>query len=141
MVPDLSSLTPTLPSLSTPPHRYVNCTEMAKQSIEAVRSGELRILPAFHEQTWYRWLENIRDWCISRQLWWGHRIPAYFATRKGEDLDRNDPVRLVSHQIGGQSDQSGDPATGLDSDRLTQRRPEHCDLHFRPCSLSRSVGG
>ena len=45
---------------------------------QAVRSGQLRIVPAIHDRIWYSWLENCRDWCISRQLWWGHRIPAYF---------------------------------------------------------------
>ena len=42
-----------------------------------MRNGDLKILPEFHHQTWYNWLENIQEWCISRQLWWGHRIPAY----------------------------------------------------------------
>ena len=75
------------------PQWYVNCTSMAQRSIDAVRSGELKILPAMHEATWYRWLENIRDWCVSRQLWWGHRIPAYFARILGEErLDKNDPA-------------------------------------------------
>lgn len=45
--------------------------------VKAVRNGDLKILPEFHHQTWYNWLENIQEWCISRQLWWGHRIPAY----------------------------------------------------------------
>lgn len=73
------------------PQWYVNCTSMAQRSIDAVRSGELKILPEMHEGTWYYWLENIRDWCISRQLWWGHRIPAYFARIDGEErLDKND---------------------------------------------------
>jgi valyl-tRNA synthetase len=75
------------------PQWYVNCTSMAQRSIEAVRNGELKILPEMHEATWYRWLENIRDWCVSRQLWWGHRIPAYFARRLDEEkLDKNDPA-------------------------------------------------
>ena len=75
------------------PQWYVNCTSMAARSVAAVRNGELQIIPSEHEATWYRWLENIRDWCISRQLWWGHRIPAYFARVKGEaDLDKNDPL-------------------------------------------------
>lgn len=44
------------------------------------RSGELRLIPEQHTKTWYHWMGGIRDWCISRQLWWGHRIPAYFIT-------------------------------------------------------------
>jgi len=59
------------------PQWWMNCKELAAKSVEAVRSGELKILPEFHHQTWYHWLENIQDWCISRQLWWGHRVPAY----------------------------------------------------------------
>uniref|UniRef100_A0A4W4E499 Valine--tRNA ligase n=1 Tax=Electrophorus electricus TaxID=8005 RepID=A0A4W4E499_ELEEL len=62
------------------PQWYVDCTEMGKQAADAVRSGELRILPDHHLKTWFNWMDNIRDWCISRQLWWGHRIPAYFIT-------------------------------------------------------------
>lgn len=53
---------------------------MAAQAVEAVRSDQLHIVPAVYERTWYAWLENCRDWCISRQLWWGHRIPVYFVT-------------------------------------------------------------
>ncbi len=76
------------------PQWYVNCTSMAEKSIQAVRCGELKIVPEFHEVTWYRWLENIRDWCVSRQLWWGHRIPAYFVRIKNESpvCDKNDPM-------------------------------------------------
>ena len=47
---------------------------------QAVRNGELKIIPDMFEKTWFSWLDNCRDWCISRQLWWGHRIPAYFVT-------------------------------------------------------------
>ncbi|KAG2516579.1 hypothetical protein JM18_007960 [Phytophthora kernoviae] len=72
------------------PQWFVNCDQMAKDAMAAVTNKELTILPETHEKTWFRWLENIRDWCISRQLWWGHRIPAYFATVKGEGfIDRN----------------------------------------------------
>ncbi len=66
------------------PQWWVDCKEMAAKSVEAVEKKELNILPSSHETTWYRWLENIQDWCISRQLWWGHRIPAYYARREGE---------------------------------------------------------
>ena len=75
------------------PQWYVNCTSMAARAVDAVRNGELKILPEMHEATWYRWLENIRDWCVSRQLWWGHRIPAYFVRIAGEDrVDKNDDM-------------------------------------------------
>uniref|UniRef100_A0A0G4FFS2 valine--tRNA ligase n=1 Tax=Chromera velia CCMP2878 TaxID=1169474 RepID=A0A0G4FFS2_9ALVE len=59
------------------PQWWVDCKDMARRSVEAVRKGDLKIVPSHHEQTWYNWLENIKDWCVSRQLWWGHRIPAY----------------------------------------------------------------
>ncbi|XP_014480884.1 PREDICTED: valine--tRNA ligase isoform X1 [Dinoponera quadriceps] len=59
------------------PQWYVKCDEMAAQAKEAVATGELKIIPQQYEKTWYLWMDGIRDWCISRQLWWGHRIPAY----------------------------------------------------------------
>lgn len=62
------------------PQWYVRCDQMAKEAAEAVRSGNLKIVPEMHQKTWFNWMDNIRDWCISRQLWWGHRIPAYFVT-------------------------------------------------------------
>lgn len=62
------------------PQWYVKCDEMAAKAIEAVNSGKLKIIPEQHNKTWFHWMEGIRDWCISRQLWWGHRIPAYYAT-------------------------------------------------------------
>ncbi|XP_055486373.1 LOW QUALITY PROTEIN: valine--tRNA ligase [Leucoraja erinacea] len=75
------------------PQWYVRCSEMAKMASDAVRSGELRIIPDTHIKTWFSWMDNIRDWCISRQLWWGHQTPAYFITVNdptvpaGEDAD------------------------------------------------------
>ncbi|KAL4713205.1 hypothetical protein ACJJTC_002951 [Scirpophaga incertulas] len=62
------------------PQWYIRCDKMAAEAIKAVKSGELKIIPDVHEKIWYHWMENIRDWCISRQLWWGHRIPAYRVT-------------------------------------------------------------
>ena len=59
------------------PQWWMNCKDLADRSVKAVRNGDLKILPEFHHQTWYHWLENIQEWCISRQLWWGHRIPAF----------------------------------------------------------------
>jgi valyl-tRNA synthetase len=59
------------------PQWWVDCKDMAKRSTDAVRDGSLELIPKFHNDTWFRWLDNVQDWCISRQLWWGHRIPAY----------------------------------------------------------------
>jgi valyl-tRNA synthetase len=66
------------------PQWWVNCKSMADAAVKAAQTGELEILPSNHRDTWYRWLENIRDWCISRQLWWGHRCPAYLVCIEGE---------------------------------------------------------
>ena len=57
---------------------YVNVTPLAERAMEATRSGAIRIVPETWSKTWYNWLEGIQPWCVSRQLWWGHRIPAWF---------------------------------------------------------------
>ncbi|MGB3624500.1 MAG: valine--tRNA ligase, partial [Henriciella sp.] len=57
---------------------YVNAEELAKPAIEAVRSGKTKFVPENWTKTYYNWMDNIQPWCISRQLWWGHRIPAWF---------------------------------------------------------------
>ena len=66
------------------PQWWLNCKEMARRSVEAVRNGDLQIVPKESEREWFHWLENIQDWCLSRQLWWGHRIPVYHVDFKGE---------------------------------------------------------
>ena len=63
---------------------FVRMEEMAKPAIEALKKGDLRFVPERFGKTYLNWLENIRDWCISRQLWWGHRIPAYYCQECGE---------------------------------------------------------
>ena len=63
---------------------FVKMSEMAKPAIEAVKNGDLRFVPGHFDRTYLHWLENIRDWCISRQLWCGHRIPAYYCDECGE---------------------------------------------------------
>ena len=65
---------------------FVRMDEMAKPAIEALKSGRLKFVPESFGKTYLHWLENIRDWCISRQLWWGHRIPAYYCQDCGETV-------------------------------------------------------
>jgi len=63
---------------------FVKAKPLAEKAIEAVRTGKTRIIPKTWEKTYYDWLENIRDWCISRQIWWGHQIPAWTCAACGE---------------------------------------------------------
>lgn len=65
---------------------------MAVNAVKAVENKDLRIIPEQQVKTWNHWMEGIRDWCISRQLWWGHRIPAYFVTLKS-----GKPISEVTH--------------------------------------------
>ena len=66
------------------PQWFVKMDEMAKAAIKALDDGDLKFVPSRFDKTYLHWLENIRDWCISRQLWWGHRIPAYYCDECGE---------------------------------------------------------
>ncbi|XP_076047718.1 valine--tRNA ligase-like [Oratosquilla oratoria] len=59
------------------PQWFINCQEMAAEALKVVEGGELQLFPEEHKVKWRSWLENVRDWCVSRQLWWGHRIPMY----------------------------------------------------------------
>ncbi len=65
---------------------FVKMEELIKPAVEAVKKGEIRLVPERMEKTYFNWTDNIRDWCISRQLWWGHRIPAYYCDECGEGV-------------------------------------------------------
>ena len=65
---------------------FVKMEPLAGPAIEAVRDGRIRFVPERFEKNYFHWMENIRDWCISRQLWWGHRIPAYYCDDCGETI-------------------------------------------------------
>ena len=65
---------------------FVKMDELIKPAVEAVRSGEIQLIPERMSKTYFNWTDNIRDWCISRQLWWGHRIPAYYCDKCGETV-------------------------------------------------------
>ncbi len=74
--------TPVEPRVST--QWFVKMESMAKPAIEAVRQKKIKIIPERLEKVYYNWMENIKDWCISRQIWWGHRIPAWYCDDCGE---------------------------------------------------------
>ena len=68
------------------PQWFVRMKEMAQAAIDTLKEGNLTFVPERFDKTYLHWLENIRDWCISRQLWWGHRIPAYYCDECGETI-------------------------------------------------------
>ncbi len=72
---------------------FVKMRKLADAAIEAVKKGEVKITPKKWEKVYYDWLENIRDWCVSRQLWWGHRIPVYYCKDCGEMIVSRDEVK------------------------------------------------
>ncbi|MGL6200660.1 MAG: valine--tRNA ligase [Lachnospiraceae bacterium] len=73
---------------------FVKMEELAKPAINALKTGELKFVPERFDKIYLHWLENIRDWCISRQIWWGHRIPAYYCDQCGEmTVARNKPEK------------------------------------------------
>uniref|UniRef100_A0A8C3T678 valine--tRNA ligase n=1 Tax=Chelydra serpentina TaxID=8475 RepID=A0A8C3T678_CHESE len=109
------------------PQWYVRCEGLARGAADAVRRGDLRILPHFHCKTWFQWMDNIRDWCISRQLWWGHRIPAYFVTvddssvPPGEDTDGR---YWVSGRSEEEAKDKAAKAFGVTPDKISLRQDE-----------------
>ncbi len=65
---------------------FVKMDELIKPAVKAVKEGDIQLIPKRMEKTYFNWTDNIRDWCISRQLWWGHRIPAYYCDKCGETV-------------------------------------------------------
>ncbi len=83
------------PRLST--QWFVKMESMAKPAIEAVREKKVKIIPERMEKVYYNWMENIKDWCISRQIWWGHRIPAWYCDGCGETIVSEDEPQKCPH--------------------------------------------
>ncbi|HEY3310865.1 MAG TPA: valine--tRNA ligase [Anaerolineales bacterium] len=75
---------------------FVRIQELADKGLQAVKNGDIRIVPDHFEKVYYNWLENITDWCISRQLWWGHRIPVWYCGNCGQQTcTRTDPTQCA----------------------------------------------
>ena len=89
------------------PQWFVATEELAKPAIKAIKTGELKFVPRSFDKTYLHWLENIRDWCISRQLWWGHRIPAYYCDDCGEMVVSREAVHTCP-KCGGKMHQDED---------------------------------
>ncbi len=88
---------------------FVKMEPLAKPAIEAVRSGETKFVPERFDKIYFHWMENIKDWCISRQLWWGHRIPAWYCADCGEVIVAKDAPEKCSKC--GSANLSQDPDT------------------------------
>ena len=73
---------------------FVKMDELIRPAVEAVKSGDIKLIPERMEKTYFNWTDNIRDWCISRQLWWGHRIPAYYCDTCGETVVSKEAVTV-----------------------------------------------
>ena len=71
---------------------FVKMDELIKPAIEGVKNGDIELMPASMDKTYFNWTDNIRDWCISRQLWWGHRIPAYYCKDCGQMVVADEAV-------------------------------------------------
>ncbi len=77
---------------------YVDAKTLAGPAIEAVRSGAIKVVPQSWEKTWFQWLENIQPWCVSRQLWWGHRIPAWYGPKiENDDFPEDKAISFDTH--------------------------------------------
>eukprot|EP00105_Crassostrea_gigas_P020597 XP_011439421.1 PREDICTED: valine--tRNA ligase [Crassostrea gigas] len=77
---------------------FVNMEEMSQMGINAVKTKQLTFVPEYHQKVWFNWLKSAEEWCISRQLWWGHRIPAYLAFDKNKGPEKNVWVAARTHQ-------------------------------------------
>ena len=78
---------------------FVKCQPLAEPALAAVHSGEIQFYPKNHENTYFRWLESIQDWCISRQLWWGHQIPAWYDDAGNVYVGQDEASVRQAHQL------------------------------------------
>ena len=75
---------------------FVKMEPLAKPAVDAVKDGDIKFIPSRFEKTYYNWMDNIKDWCISRQLWWGHRIPAWYCEECGEVIVSRDEATVCT---------------------------------------------
>ncbi len=87
---------------------FVKTKPLAEPAIEAVRNGSIKIVPKFWENTYFEWMENIRDWCISRQIWWGHQIPAWTCLQCEKTIVERETPKACPHCGGQDLEQESD---------------------------------
>jgi valyl-tRNA synthetase len=78
------------------PQWWMKMKELAQPAIDAVKNGDIKIMPETSEKVYFHWMNNIQDWCLSRQLWWGHQVPAYLVKVEGENSDPTDNEAWVT---------------------------------------------
>lgn len=89
---------------------FVKMGELAKPAIEAVRNGDVKFIPERYSKTYFNWMENLKDWCISRQIWWGHQVPVYYCQECGE--------KIVAKEMPGECSKCGCKNLVQDTDTL-----------------------
>ena len=94
------------------PQWWVNCRPLADAAVKAVRDADMPIEPPQSKREFFRWMDNIQDWCVSRQLWWGHRVPAYFVNIEGAEQDRADGQWWVVGRTREQAEERGAKLAG-----------------------------
>jgi valyl-tRNA synthetase len=104
------------------PQWWMKMRDLADEAIKVVKSGEIKIKPESAEKSYYRWMENINDWCLSRQLWWGHQIPVYFARVEGEENDESSDALWFSGRTQEEAEEKARKA--LPGKTFTLRRDE-----------------
>ena len=82
------------------PQWYVDAKKLAEPAIEAVETGAIEFVPKQWENTYFAWMRDIQDWCISRQLWWGHRIPAWYDEEDNVYVGNNEAEVRAKHKLG-----------------------------------------
>lgn len=111
------------------PQWWMRMRSLADDAVKAVRDGRITIKPETAEKSYFRWMENISDWCISRQLWWGHQAPVYFARIEGEDNDYGNESRWFSGRTEAEAREKAVKALSTEAIVL-ERDPDVLDTWF-----------
>jgi valyl-tRNA synthetase len=111
------------------PQWWMSMRTMADEAVKCVQNDEIKIRPESAEKSFYRWMENIQDWCISRQLWWGHQCPVWFAKVEGEEQDTSDNTLWFSGRTQAEAEEKAKKA--LSGKKYTlERDPDVLDTWF-----------